>query len=145
MDGSKSIMSEAVQDSVRTLRVLVVDDEADFRDILIKRLKKRNLEAIPAAGGREALFRLTEEPFDAVVLDLHMPGMGGMDTLKEIKKRAPSVEVIILTGVAELQLAVKGMELGAFDYMLKPADVDELLYKIEDASKRKRDKEGARA
>jgi DNA-binding NtrC family response regulator len=63
-----------------------------------------------------------------------------MDTLREIKKTAPSVEVIILTGVAELQLAVKGMELGAFDYMLKPPDVDELLYKIEDASKRKREK-----
>lgn len=134
-------MSQAVPDSIRALRVLIVDDEPDFRDILIKRLRKRNLEAVPAAGGREALFLLTEEPFDAVVLDLHMPGMGGMDTLKEIKKTAPSVEVIILTGVAELQLAVRGMELGAFDYMLKPADVDELLYKIEDASKRKREKE----
>ena len=136
-------MSQAVPDSIRALRVLIVDDEPDFRDILIKRLRKRNLEAVPAAGGREALFLLTEEPFDAVVLDLHMPGMGGMDTLKEIKKTAPSVEVIILTGVAELQLAVRGMELGAFDYMLKPADVDELLYKIEDASKRKREKERA--
>ena len=136
-------MSQAVPDSIRALRVLIVDDEPDFRDILIKRLRKRNLEAVPAAGGREALFLLTEEPFGAVVLDLHMPGMGGMDTLKEIKKTAPSVEVIILTGVAELQLAVRGMELGAFDYMLKPADVDELLYKIEDASKRKREKERA--
>ncbi|MEJ2719257.1 MAG: response regulator [Deltaproteobacteria bacterium] len=138
-------MNAAGPHSIRSLRVLIVDDEPDFRAILVKRLRKRNLEAIPAAGGREALNRLTEEPFDAVVLDLNMPGMCGMETLREIKKAAPSVEVIILTGVAELELAVKGMELGAFDYLLKPADVDELLYKIEDASKRKQGKEEAKA
>jgi DNA-binding NtrC family response regulator len=145
MHGLQVGMSAAVPHPIRSLRVLIVDDEPDFREILVKRLRMRNLEAIPAAGGREALERLIDEPFDAVVLDMHMPGMCGMETLREIKKVAPSVEVIILTGVAELQLAVQGMELGAFDYLLKPTDVDELLYKIEDASKRKQEKDEAKA
>jgi DNA-binding response OmpR family regulator len=118
------------------LRVLVVDDEPDFLEVLVKRLSKRNLLVVPAASGRAALDVLSREAFDAVVLDLNMPGISGMETLAEIKKTWPSMEVIILTGRAEVQLALKGMQTGAFDYLLKPPDVDELVYKIQDASAR---------
>jgi DNA-binding NtrC family response regulator len=122
-------------------KVVIVDDEPEFLEVLIKRLRKRNLAAIPAGGGEEALERLAQGPFDAVVLDMKMPGMGGMETLQEIKKASPSVEVIILTGLPELTIAAQAMELGAFDYLLKPPDIDELLYRIEDACRRKRHKE----
>ncbi|MDQ7783292.1 MAG: response regulator [Desulfomonilaceae bacterium] len=123
-------------DSPSVPRVLVVDDEEDFLAVLVKRLSKRNLNVVPATRGAEALHILSREPFDAVVLDLNMPGLGGMKTLQEIKRAKPCVEVIILTGQADMRLATEGMELGAFDYMLKPASVDELLYRIEDATKR---------
>ncbi len=123
-------------DLPRAPRVLVVDDEEDFLEVLVKRLSKRNLRVVSATRGIEALHILSREPFDAVVLDLKMPGLGGMRTLEEIKRAMPCVEVIILTGQADMQSAIQGMELGAFDYMLKPASVDELLYRIEDATKR---------
>ncbi len=123
-------------DSPRAPRVLVVDDEEDYLEVLVKRLSKRNLKVVTAGRGVEALHILSREPFDAVVLDLKMPGLGGMQTLQEIKRAMPSVEVIILTGQADMELAIQGMELGAFDFMLKPASLDELLYKIEDATKR---------
>lgn len=125
-------------DSPRGPRVLIVDDEEEFLDVLVKRLSKRNLRVVPATRGLEALHILSREPFDAVVLDLRMPGLGGMRTLEEIKRVLPAVEVIILTGEADMELAMQGMELGAFDFVLKPPSVDELLYKIEDATKRTR-------
>jgi DNA-binding NtrC family response regulator len=74
---------------------------------------------------------------DVVVLDVRMPGMSGVDTLREIKSRHPRVEVIMLTGHASMDLAIEGMECGAFDYLTKPMDIDELLYKIQDAYKKK--------
>jgi DNA-binding NtrC family response regulator len=77
------------------------------------------------------------EPVDVIVLDVRMPGMDGIQTLREIKKRYPLVEVIMLTGHASLEVAIEGMELGAFDYLMKPVDIDELLYKIQDAYKKK--------
>lgn len=120
-----------------TYRVLLVDDEKDFLDTLSKRLVKRNLHVGCASSGPEALEKLAQEPFDVVVLDVRMPTMDGIETLKEIKKTSPSPEVIMLTGHADLEVAVRGMELGAFDYLMKPADIDELLYKIQDAHKKK--------
>ena len=118
--------------------VLLVDDEEDFLDTLLKRLLKRRIKATGAGSGEEALKILKETPPDVVVLDVRMQGMDGIQTLKEIKKIRPLVEVIMLTGHANLEIAVEGMEAGAFDYLMKPTDVDELLYKLEDAFKRKK-------
>ena len=118
--------------------VLLVDDEKDFLETLLKRLLKRRIKATGAGSGEEALKILKETPPDVVLLDVRMQGMDGIQTLKEIKKIRPLVEVIMLTGHANLEVAVEGMEAGAFDYLMKPTDVDELLYKLEDAFKRKK-------
>ncbi len=122
---------------MNTYHVLIVDDEQDFLDTLSKRLTKRRLHVVCASSGPEALEKLAQEAFDVVVLDVRMPHMSGIETLGEIKKLNPSPEVIMLTGHADLEVAVQGMELGAFDYLMKPADIDELLYKIQDAYKKK--------
>lgn len=119
------------------ISVLLVDDERDFLETLLKRLQKRRIKVTGANSGEEALKILKETPFDVVALDVRMPGMNGIQTLKEIKKIKPLVEVIMLTGHANLEIAVEGMEAGAFDYLMKPTDIDDLLYKLEDAFKRK--------
>ncbi|MGB5158427.1 response regulator [Desulfobacterium sp. N47] len=118
--------------------VLLVDDEKEFLDTLLKRLQKRKIKATGVGSGEEALKILEESPTDLVVLDVRMQGMDGIKTLREIKKIRPLVEVIMLTGHANVEVAVEGMEVGAFDYLMKPTDVDELLYKLEDAYKRKK-------
>jgi DNA-binding NtrC family response regulator len=122
---------------VDQLRVLLVDDERDFLETMIKRLRKRNLEVAGVNSGEEALRMLRETPMDVVVLDVRMPGMDGIQVLREIKTINPLVQVIMLTGHANVEVAVEGMELGAFDYLMKPANLDELLYKIQDACKAK--------
>lgn len=118
-------------------RVLLVDDEKDFLGTLSKRLRKRKLDVVTASSGPEALAILAKELVDVIVLDVRMPDMNGIETLTEIKKLRPPAEVIMLTGHADLEVAIQGMELGAFDYLMKPADIDELLYKIQDAYKKK--------
>lgn len=123
--------------AVDATRVMLVDDEIEFIQTLVKRLKKRNLEASCAGSGEEALAALEKTPADVVVLDVKMPGMGGIDVLREIKSRHPMVEVIMLTGHADVDVAIEGMELGAFDYLMKPMEIDELLYKIQDAHQKK--------
>ena len=122
---------------VGQLRVLLIDDERDFLETLVKRLRKRNLEVSGANSGEEALRVLRETPMDVVVLDVRMPGMDGIQVLREIKTINPLIQVIMLTGHASVEVAVEGMELGAFDYLMKPANLDELLYKIQDAYKAK--------
>jgi DNA-binding NtrC family response regulator len=117
--------------------VLLVDDELEFLETLVKRLRKRKLNTTGVGSGEEALEVLRAEPVDVVVLDVKMPGMDGIETLREIKKLSPLVEVIMLTGHANMEVAITGMELGAFDYLMKPMDIDELLYKLQDAYKRK--------
>lgn len=117
--------------------VLLVDDEVDFRDLLAKRLAKRKLRVVTAGDGAEALRLLATTPVDVVVLDVRMPGMSGTDVLREIKAKWPTVEVVMLTGHAQLDVALAGMELGAFDYLLKPVDLDALLYRLQDAYRRK--------
>lgn len=118
--------------------VLLVDDEREFLETLLKRLLKRRVKVTGVNSGEEALKIIKETPPDVVVLDVRMQGMDGIQTLREIKKIRPLVEVIMLTGHANLEIAVEGMEVGAFDYLMKPTDVDELLYKLEDAFKRKK-------
>ncbi len=118
-------------------KVLFVDDEIDFLETLLKRMKKRGVDVTGVGSGEEALSFLDTNQVDVVVLDVRMPGMDGIETLREIKRRHPLVEVIMLTGHANLEVAIEGMELGAFDYLMKPMDIDELLYKVEDAYKKK--------
>ena len=117
--------------------VLLVDDETEFLDTLIKRLKKRRVRVDGANSGEEALSIIGDKSIDVVVLDVRMPGLDGIETLRKIKEMNPLVEVIMLTGHASLEVAVEGMELGAFDYLMKPVDIDELLYKLQDAYKKK--------
>jgi DNA-binding NtrC family response regulator len=119
------------------MSVLLVDDEKDFLEVLAKRLRKRKLILVVANSGEEAISAIHSAAIDVVVLDMRMPGMDGLQTLREIKQINPLVEVIMLTGHANIEAAVKGMELGAFDYLIKPVDIDELLYKVQDAFKKK--------
>lgn len=118
-------------------KILLVDDEVGFLETVVKRLRHRNLSVRAAHSGEEALELLGQEPADVVLLDVKMPGMGGIQTLREIKSRHPLTEVILLTGHASVEVAIQGMELGAFDYLIKPVELDELLYKIQDAKDRK--------
>lgn len=122
---------------MENFNVLLVDDETEFLDTLVKRIKKRDVNVTGVESGEKALVFLGEQPVDVVVLDVRMPGMDGIETLRELKKRHPLVEVILLTGHASLEVAIEGMELGAFDYLMKPIDIDELLYKLEDANKKR--------
>ena len=118
--------------------LLLVDDEEDFLETLLKRMKKRRVNVAGVRSGEQALEQLDQEQADVVVLDVKMPGMDGIQALREIKRRHPLVEVIMLTGHANVEVAIQGMELGAFDYLMKPMDIDELLYKVQDAYKKKR-------
>ena len=119
--------------------LLLVDDEVPFVETMIKRLEKRELKVIPAFNGQEALDKLAQErSIEIVILDVKMPGLDGIETLKEIKKRYPLVEVIMLTGHATVETAIEGMKLGAFDYLMKPSDIDQLISKVKEAAIKKR-------
>lgn len=120
------------------LKILIVDDEKDFLSTLIKRIKKRHLNVEGVTCGEEALEFLERDSADVVVLDVRMPGMDGLETLNQIKTKYPLVEVVMLTGHASVEVAIHGMEAGAFDYLMKPMDIDELLYKVQDAYEKKR-------
>jgi DNA-binding NtrC family response regulator len=122
---------------VEEIRVHLVDDEVEFLETLEKRLRKRNLQVSCSHSGEAALKFLFAHPVDVVVLDVKMAGMSGIQTLRVIKRKAPLVEVIMLTGHANMEVAIEGMELGAFDYLMKPVDIDDLLYKVQDAHKKK--------
>lgn len=119
-------------------RVLVVDDEEDFLETLVKRLGKRNLDATGVLSGEEALTAMKEKLFDVVILDVKMPGgMDGIETLREIKKIQPLAEVILLTGHGSVETSIEGMKLGAFDYLLKPVKLEDLLTKLAEAFEKK--------
>jgi len=122
--------------------ILLVDDEAPFVDTMTKRLTKRKLTVFKSYSGEEALETLKENSqIDLVILDVKMPGMDGIETLKEIRKEFPLVEVIMLTGHATVETSIEGMRLGAFDYLMKPCDMDVLIEKVNAATKKKRDHE----
>jgi DNA-binding NtrC family response regulator len=114
---------------------MIVDDEEDFLNTLSKRLEKRNVRVLKAGSGEDALSMVQEETVDVVALDYKMPGMDGMQVLQAIKKIDPTIEVVMLTGHANVEAAVEGIEKGAFDYLMKPVGIDELLFKLEDAYK----------
>jgi two-component system OmpR family response regulator len=123
---------------MENLRVLVVDDEADFLETIVMRLRRRKIDASGVDSGIKALEIVENERFDVVVLDVLMPGLDGIETLKLLKKKKPFIEVIILTGHGSVESGLQGMQFGAFDYIMKPADLDELLEKIQQAYERKR-------
>jgi DNA-binding NtrC family response regulator len=117
--------------------VLLVDDEVPFVDTMTKRLTKRNLTILTAYSGPEALDVLKGRQVDVVILDVKMPGMDGIETLREIKKAYPLVEVIMLTGHATIETGIEGMKLGAFDYLMKPCDIEVLFAKVREARAKK--------
>ena len=118
--------------------VLIVDDEEDFLETITNRLKKRDVDAVGTRSGEEALEVLKGKLFDVVVLDIKMPGgIDGIEVLKEIKKLYPLTEVILLTGHASVETSIDGMKLGAFDYLMKPIKLEELLQKIAQAIEKK--------
>lgn len=113
--------------------VLLVDDEVPFVETMAKRLDRRGFTVLRAFGGAEGLERLEAGAVDVVVLDVNMPGMGGLQVLREIKMRFPTVQVLMLTGHADMEAAISGMAMGTFDYLMKPVGLDELIRKIMDA------------
>jgi DNA-binding NtrC family response regulator len=122
-------------------RILVVDDEDRFRTNLVKMLTAQGLSVAAVAGGREALELLQRQPFDVALVDIRMPGMDGLETLAHLKKLAPDLEVIMLTGHASISAAMEINRLGGFDYLLKPCPLEDLLLKIEAAFEKKQERE----
>ncbi|MBN1831559.1 MAG: response regulator [Deltaproteobacteria bacterium] len=121
------------------VKILLVDDEIPFVKTLTKRLSRRELNIITAFSGQEALAQLKKDPdIEIIVLDIKMPGMNGLRTLEEIKRDYPLVEVIILTGHSTVDSAIRGMRLGAFDYLVKPCDIDQLISRMQEATEKKR-------
>jgi len=118
--------------------ILLVDDEQDFRDIMTKKLGKRDLNCDNAQDGVTALEMIKAKNYDVVLLDVKMPGMDGIETLREIKKHAPLTEVVMLTGHASVESGINGIKFGAFDYLMKPIDMDPLMEKLDAAYERKR-------
>ena len=118
--------------------VLVVDDEDDFREVTTKRLTKRGLKVWDAESGAKALEIIEESRIDVVLLDVKMPGMDGIETLRHIRNLKPLVEVVLLTGHASVDSGIEGMKLGAFDYLMKPIELEPLLEKLADAYEKKR-------
>ncbi|MBL0700423.1 MAG: response regulator [Desulfosarcina sp.] len=122
--------------------VMLVDDEAPFVETMTKRLKKRELKVMNAFSGLEALEKIDKNRnTDVVILDVKMPGIDGLETLERIKKSYPIIEVIMLTGHATVENAIEGMKRGAFDYLMKPCDLEQLMLKVNEATIKKRDHE----
>ena len=120
------------------IRLLLVDDERGFVDVLSKRLSRRKIEVTKAFSGSEAIQVLRRREFDVAVLDLKMEDMDGLEVLKIFRIMAPRLAVIMLTGHGSAEAARKGLELGAFDYLTKPVELDELLEKIKAAYQKRR-------
>lgn len=125
------------------IRVLIVDDEVDFLETLVKRLLDRGYSVHGVTSGEEALEYLYENEVDIVVLDVKMPRMDGLVVLNTIKSQWPAIEVIMLTGHASVESGIQGMQNGAFDYLMKPARLDDLIKKISQAYGRKALQEGS--
>jgi len=119
------------------ITVLLVDDEVAFTRTLAQRLMMRNLRVIIAFDGEQALSKILQEEPDVIVLDLNMPGMHGMDVLKETKKIYPDTQVIILTGHGTDKDEEEAIRLGGFGFLKKPTDIDTLEHKIKEAFEEK--------
>jgi DNA-binding NtrC family response regulator len=120
-----------------TEKVLLVDDEQEFLDALAERMRARDMEVTTSTSATDALKKAEKESYDAIVLDLMMPEMDGLEALQEIKKNNPELQVILLTGHATVKKGIKAMKLGAIDFLEKPADIETLTEKIHKASAKK--------
>jgi DNA-binding response OmpR family regulator len=116
------------------LRVMLVDDEEEFVTTLSERLHLRGIEAQTATDGKSALTLIEKDPPKVVVLDVLMPGLGGMEVLQRIRAKNPDIQVILLTGQGSSKDGIEGMRLGAFDYLVKPLDIEELIKKMREAA-----------
>jgi DNA-binding NtrC family response regulator len=123
-------------------RIMIADDEERLRMTLGKLLSNRGLDVTTLANGQEVLERLKEETFEVVLLDVRMPGMSGLETLARIRELDANVEVILLTGHASVEVAREATRLGAYDYLLKPCSVEEIILRIESACERKGERAG---
>ena len=121
---------------MKSVRVLLVDDEVDLTDTTKTLLEHRGYDVPAVNRGDSAIRALGQEKYDVMVLDLKMPGMDGISTLKEIRKLHFSTQILVLTGHGAINTALEAMELGAYDYLTKPCDIDELTEKLEDAIKK---------
>jgi len=126
------VMSEDIR-----ANVLLVDDEEKFLEVLSQRLSTRGVHAETSTSGEEALVKIKNRAFDAIVLDLMMPGIGGIETLKRIRKENPELQIIMLTGRGTVDKAVEAMKEGAIEFIEKPADINQLMEKIGEAKKKK--------
>ena len=116
---------------MKKLNILLVDDEADFVQTLAERLELRGLDVRVACDGESAIDQIEKDLPDVVVLDVMMPGLGGLEVLKQIKTQYTGIPVILLTGRGSTADGIEGMRLGASDYLMKPIDIDELIKKID--------------
>ena len=123
-----------------TPKVLIVDDEEHFCRSMLKILSARNIEAFAVNRGEAALEEIARTPYDVVLLDVKMPGISGIEVLKRMKEEGIKAEVIVLSGHASLDTAVEIVKYGAYDYLLKPCDTDELLVKISNAYEQRLEK-----
>lgn len=122
--------------------IMLVDDEVPFVETMTKRLTRREFDVQTAYSGEACMATLEKDrSIEVVILDVKMPGMDGIETLKQIKSKHPLVEVVMLTGHATVESAIDGMKLGAFDYLMKPCDMDQLIAKVRQAAQRKREQE----
>lgn len=119
------------------LRVLFVDDESELVTAVVERLQLRGFDAQGETSGSAALGRLRDETFDVVVVDVKMPGIGGLEVIRRIKARTPELEVILLSGHGSATASEEGLELGAFDYLIKPVKIEALVERIRKAAERR--------
>lgn len=129
MKGSEKFHGERI-------RLLLVDDEEGYVKVLAKRMTRRNMEVMTALSGSEGIQRLRKQDFDVAILDLKMEDMDGIEVLRVFKKMVPDMPVIMLTGHGTEKAAREGLEVGAFDYLMKPCDLEELVEKIRAACRR---------
>lgn len=126
---------------MNAMHLLLVDDEEIFLSTTKKLLEKRAVDTTTCTNGFDALKILEEKRIDVVILDVKMPGLDGVEILREIKQKYPLIEVIMLTGHASVESAVEGLKLGAFDYLMKPSAIDDIMGKAQEAFDKKRAKE----
>ena len=117
-----------------SLNILLIDDEEDFVTTLAERLELRGIKVRIATDGKAGLRLFKAEPFHAVILDIMMPGLSGLEVLQQMKTFNPRPPVILLTGHGDTADGSRGLQMGAFDYLMKPVDIDDLIKKIDDAA-----------
>jgi len=118
-------------------KVLIVDDEVEFTEVLAARMESRGMAVDTAASGREALEKAKDKSYDAIILDLSMPEMDGMEALKHLLTENPDLQIIVLTGYASIEKGVEAIKLGAMEFLKKPTELQELVEQIQRAKDKK--------